>query len=238
MRGWAAMALVASVGVLASSVGAQIPYRPRPPFPERRNVEFSDQASQEAIARGVRYLWSVQKHDGSWARYMDHDVGPTALAVYALLQSGQDPQSKDLKNAIKWLQENDNFFTYDLGLRCCALSLSGKGDPKVRQKLRQDVESLFALYNDGAYTYGAKDKEHYASASRYYSEEYGWRGDNSNTQYAVMGVAAAASFDPKLVAASFWGVELKHWTRRRTAMEDGPTKRTATALPCRPARPR
>ena len=115
-----------------------------------------------------------------------------------------------MKAALDWLGSHDSKQTYDIALRRYVWSLAGKSamDPKTRQKLRQDVEALFALCLDGGYSYTYRLPGHYSSPVH---------GDNSNAQYAVLGAAAAAARDPKLVGANYWGTVLKHWLAAQNA---------------------
>ena len=59
-------------------------------------ITFSDEAVDAAIVKVKAYLWSQQNAaTGAWAEYGKagsnnyHPLGPTALAVYALLEAGE-----------------------------------------------------------------------------------------------------------------------------------------------------
>ena len=68
-------------------------------------AEFSDKAVAEAIRKGRQFLWASQQADGSWQPHGNYAVGPTALAAYALLESGDDPQDPRMAKALKFLAE-------------------------------------------------------------------------------------------------------------------------------------
>jgi hypothetical protein len=102
--------LMVIVGIGITPVWAQIGARPPllPP-PGTKVVEFSDEAVVAAIDKGVQYLYSTQKSDGNWGGYggKDYPVGPSALAAYALLESGADAQTPKMKLAIDWLRTSN-----------------------------------------------------------------------------------------------------------------------------------
>ncbi|MBI5725327.1 MAG: DUF4159 domain-containing protein [Planctomycetes bacterium] len=81
-----------------------------------RPVEsFTDEDISKAIEKGLAYLWSQQMDDGSWgpsgqpksqdgaSNRMYYITGLTALACYALLDSGVDPQEPKIAKALDWL---------------------------------------------------------------------------------------------------------------------------------------
>jgi len=191
-------------------------------------LEFSDKAVLNAIQKGVAYLKKIQKPDGSWGPHGNpgghhYPVGPTAMVTYAVLESGQarydEPWvEKALDFLIKWQAPRtfasrpgakvDDAFkrswgrychrTYSLGLRANAFYAAAKqGAPKYKKHLRSDAELLIKSTKDGSYNY----------------ECYGLMrssGDNSNSQYGVLGVWAAAQADEE-VPRAYWYVVLKHW---------------------------
>ena len=86
------------------------------------------------IDRGVNYIYS-QQHDGNWETVtapsppqMDNKIsgaqwtGLTALATYALLESGQKSSDPRIDAAIKFLLNSKTTGTYALGARCLVWS--------------------------------------------------------------------------------------------------------------------
>jgi len=99
---------------------------------------------QTAIGRAVEYLWSVRRPDGTWPpaellvvaskdpqpgtrqsrgphgkpfATMSYPVGTTALACFALLESGVGTQNQRMAQSLRWLARQHTTKTYSLGLR-------------------------------------------------------------------------------------------------------------------------
>jgi hypothetical protein len=193
-------------------------------------VTFSPEAVDVAIKNGVEYLKSSQGADGSWPGHGGdkYPVGPTAIATYAMLESDMikvaDPK---MANALDWLGKKQaptrltsslrpgagkgssqqtaltNFChkTYELGLRAnaflAAMKRSGMQNSPYRPLLRNDVRLLIMSTADGSYNY-----ECFGDAKS--------SGDNSNSQYGVLGVWAGAQADEE-VPREYWQKVLTHW---------------------------
>lgn len=71
-------------------------------------AEPLDDRVRKSIERAQRYLWATQQPEGNWhalgAKYV---AGPTAVATYALLASGVNPQDPRLAKALEWLSSQD-----------------------------------------------------------------------------------------------------------------------------------
>ncbi|MBI5723740.1 MAG: DUF4159 domain-containing protein [Planctomycetes bacterium] len=127
---------------------------------------FTDGDVSKAIEKGVSYLWSTQLDDGSWGdvgvpkneRGASEDLyyitGLTALACYALLDSGTDAQDPRMQKALDWMAKNQEKFlelkdaqvettdwrTYSVGLRCNVwLSANKTTKNKYQKNLEKDV---------------------------------------------------------------------------------------------------
>ena len=167
---------------------------------------FSDRAVADAIAKGVEFLYSRQKEDGSWeetnTRFV---VGPTALACYAMLESGQALSNPDLKKGLAWLAAAKTDRTYELALRANVWQLAQRQSPAVYRKLlAADVSKLLTSTLDGAFDYDSTGKP--ASST--------W--DNSNSQYALLGVWAGARGGVE-IPAEFWKLAQRHWLSNQNA---------------------
>ena len=172
-------------------------------------VAFDAAAVDEAIEKGTQFLLSSQDPNGSWGVFGKpgpgahnfHYSGPTALAVYALLESGVNPQNPKVDKALNWLAAYDKEDrTYSLGLRCLAWHAADRKRPgRYVNKLREDAKKLWlAGRAQGNYTYVCDPTK----------TQHGW--DNSNTQYGLLGVWAAAMANIE-VPAQYWQVAMKHW---------------------------
>ncbi len=110
-------------------------------------IAFSDETVEAGIRNAVEFLWSRQDANGGWADFVSsavavidkhaiacHPAGPAVLAVYALLEAGEDPESPRMEKALEWLATHKDLRTYSLEsgdwtvadpnvLRCCLQKL-------------------------------------------------------------------------------------------------------------------
>jgi len=207
-------------------------------------VAFSDAAVAEAIRKGVEFLKTARQADGSFGPYGQgkYPVGPTAMAAYAMLESGQvryddADMKKTLDFLVKWqapgalasvkvANVNESYRkswsrfcqkTYSLGLRANAfLAAAKQGGRQYRMHLRRDAELLIKSTKDGSYNYDCFGQGRSS-------------GDNSNSQYGVLGVWAAAQLDEE-VPRQYWYMVLKHWLECINA-DGGWTYRTGASTP-------
>ena len=160
---------------------------------------FSDRAVEQAIQKGCKYLLSKQGPGGNWPARNKYKVGPGALATYALLESGINPQNPKMMKALTWLSRNRTEKTYGLGLRANVwLSANRHTSDKYRGFLMKDAKMLWLSAHNGAYDYESPGKSK------------GGRWDNSNSQYGVLGVWAAA-MNLGEVPSAYWKAVLTHW---------------------------
>jgi hypothetical protein len=94
---------------------------------------------EEAVKKGVEWLKSQQKPDGSWVgtgTYMEmYPFGTTALAVYALLKGGVSPKEECITKAFDYLRKGGFPGTYSVS--CLILALAALCEPP---KPEQEVE--------------------------------------------------------------------------------------------------
>ena len=201
--------------------------------------EISDEVVKKAIDKGMHRLLEAQNADGSWEPYGpgpggDYQVGSSAIAVYALLEGGAGAENPKIKDALNWLASHDTNYTYELGLRCNVWLLADKKAPKYRANLEKDMQALIDLCNNGGYGYGGPRatggggiiiKGKTGSGNSKPKPAPGWGntigyGDNSNSQYGLLGVWAAAR-DEKIedIPQTYWQLVLTHWLNGQ--FEDG-----------------
>lgn len=181
-----------------------------------------DEEIGRAINRGVTVLYNRFQDNKIQGEADYPDEGVDALAVYALLQAYQatddprlDPRRPFMKQALDTLKrfEIDNDYgskaTYGRSLRISALTLAGR--PEDRAQIDGDLQWLMHAGLTGAYTY--------------INRPYGRTGtmidtvwDNSNSQYGLLGVWAAAETG-LAVPEYFWKVTQEHWVS--TQFDDG-----------------
>lgn len=131
---------------------------------------------------------------------MGYPVGPTAIATYALLEAGEGAQSEKMKLALSWLATNKATKTYELGLRCNVWFIAnGQTKGKYFENLKSDADTLVKATKDGSYTYET-------------TPNCGVNGDNSNSQYGVLGVWGAVRGLRYEVADEYWYKIMRHWS--------------------------
>jgi len=209
------MSIICVLGVLLSG-----PAGAWAASPKKGPIEFSDQAVKEAIKKVQNYLLSQQNaQTGAWAGYGGdnpkannyHPLGPTALAVYALLESEVlletetkvygDPR---ITKALQALESLEIDGTYSLGLRANVwLAAMKHNEPKYKALLRKDVLQLVRSTADGSYGYKCRGQGKS-------------RGDNSNAQYGLLGVWAGAQALLE-IPQQYWTLVLTHWLNCQTA---------------------
>ncbi|MCY2925504.1 MAG: DUF4159 domain-containing protein, partial [Planctomycetota bacterium] len=161
-------------------------------------LTFDDEKVADAIERAKTFLLAAQLPNGSWSKEKLHDVGITAMCTYALLEAGVKPTQEDVKKALTWLTEQNCTYTYSLALRCQAYLSAERHGSRGAYKafLKKDAELLAhsGLVNGGRYSYNTP----------------GAAGDNSNSQYGLLGVWAAAQLGLE-VPEGYWERVAKHW---------------------------
>ncbi|HEY7727810.1 MAG TPA: hypothetical protein VID50_05100, partial [Candidatus Eisenbacteria bacterium] len=169
--------------------------------PDRR-VEPDLQARiNAAIEKGVVYLKSVQEGDGCWpyARSdeqpaTDATAGLTALALYALAASRVPADDEAIRKGLRWAHRHQTSYrpgatyaTYSASL--LVLALTRIDAERHRRRIHALAEDLAGGQLDSdLWTYGlrpsrtgARDREEQAAPGR---------GDNSNSQFAVLALWA------------------------------------------------
>lgn len=134
--------------------------------PQKERV--SQDAIDAAIQRGIAFLLERQGPDGGWQAPR---AGVTALAAYALLKSGIDPGHAAVQRAFMRLGFDEPQHTYDVACMIMALAAT---DTVNEAGWIQDLADRLVSWQ----------------------EPQGWGypggGDLSNTQYAALGLRAAA----------------------------------------------
>ena len=132
---------------------------------------------EQSIKMGVNFLLGIQRPDGTWGK----EAGESALVTLALLTAGESPGSEPMRRALEALRTaryNATHQTYTVALLTMAFAAA---DPeKYRVEIARNAEGLEqAQTGSGAWTYSSAFGR-------------GGGGDNSNTQYALLGLHAAS----------------------------------------------
>lgn len=158
-----------------------------------------------AIEKARAYLYGQQQPDGGWVEPDRKDKekgknfgGHTAMAVYALLASGENPQDPRVRKGIEWLATADISSTYALGMRSQVWTFMPL-TPKVKELIARDYSLLLKGRDQkGRYAYSVKD----TPGSGFFH--------NSTSQYGVLGVWACAQAG-LTVPTEFWQRVEKGW---------------------------
>jgi hypothetical protein len=183
-----------------------------PPLVTLAQDDRKDAEITQAIRRGVEYLKSQQQIAGNWS-YQNHDVGITALTGLALAENGVPATDPQMKRAYQYVQANapSTTQTYDISLAILFLVRMGEAtDNDLIQQLGARLAA--GQLPSGGWSYHcplvvpanpAASVSNKPPAERAETPRRGGRlnaakvmrggafGDNSNTQFAVLGVWAA-----------------------------------------------
>jgi hypothetical protein len=163
---------------------------------------------ERAIRDGVKYLKGLQRDDGSWADIEnDARTGVTSLVTLALLTAGEKPNAPYIRKTLDYLRgfnANDLRSTYAISLQTMVFSMADPARDKLRMAANVDwLERAQIKPGDPQFWPGSWS----------YSETKNRRpGDNSNTQYALLGLHAASEAGIP-VKPSVWELSRNYWER-------------------------
>ena len=190
---------------------------------KQKDSSFSAKAVDGAIKGAIKHLWSAQKADGGWGPHGGgYPLGPTALVVYALLESGVSVEEPRMVKALQFLANTPTEKTYTLGLRANVYLAASSKDARYRKALIADVVQIIKSTRDGSYNYDCRADGQSS-------------GDNSNSQFGLLGVWAGARARPALeIPQQYWLLVWKHWVGCQNedggwGYNKGGTKATMTA---------
>jgi hypothetical protein len=144
-------------------------------------------AIDAALERGIAYLLKEQQRDGSWpCNQRGFPTGQTALCVYTLLRCGLGTDHPAVARGLEFLNQNTPEETYSAGY--CLMAWEATLDPQYRPRIELVLQSLLEWQSKGHWSYPEVPNDDGFT---------GWKGipggpDLSNTQYAVLGLRAAA----------------------------------------------
>jgi hypothetical protein len=163
---------------------------------QRAHAQVAEDPISQARARGIKYIKERQKPDGSW-EFTSHDVGISALCTIALIENGMPLADSAVQKGYEYVKKNCARLTNTYDLSLVIVLLSRYGDRRDKPQIKslaarliagqmtgggwhytcpgQDLDVEKVLKDPGA---GPKPKEGY--------------GDNSCTQFAVLGLWVAS----------------------------------------------
>lgn len=158
-------------------------------------AEVTAEQVRQAIDRGVNYLVTQQRRDGSWDDGVGYPGGVSALCTLALLNAGVEPGDPKIQNALKHLRSYEPQFTYVVALQTMVFA---RAEPeKDRALIGLNVRWLESKQISrgplkGAWSYPGGD------------------GDNSNSQFALLALHEAERVG---VSASdrTWNLAQRYW---------------------------
>ncbi len=165
-------------------------------------AEVTPEDVRDTIAAGVRYLKSQQLKDrGSWPDRVGYPGGVTALCTLALLECGEPLNSPAMDKALSYLRQlGEPQAVYTTSLQTMVFCAA---DPKKDMLLIQRNADWLARAQimegerAGAWTY-------FSVAGQQA------RGDNSNSQFALLGLHEAEQLGVKVDEAT-WQRALDYW---------------------------
>jgi hypothetical protein len=194
VSGWLWVIVLALVAQLVAPVAARAAVT-------REEVE-------RAIREAVRFLKTQQRDDGSWAD-IEHDArtGMTSLVTLALLTAGEKPDSPAVRKAIALLRNfgpNDLRSTYAIALQTMVFAAAEPERDQLRIASnvswleRAQIKPGDPVFWPGSWTYNDSKRTR--------------PGDNSNTQYALLGLHAASEAGVP-VKPEVWALARLYWER-------------------------
>jgi hypothetical protein len=174
---------------------------------------------QTAIDKGKAFLYSTQKNGnwevvpapdptatGGWMVENTQYTGLTAIATFALLASGEDPQDPRIRAAVDFLKKHETHGIYALGLRCQVWNMIPQ-DESLKQVMLRDRDLLLQ---------GMSAKEPSIGFYGYDVKDPGSNCDHSSSQFAVLGMWALQQAGVE-VPTKYWQIVDSGWRREQLA---------------------
>jgi hypothetical protein len=163
---------------------------------------------ERAIHDGVRFLKAQQRGDGSWSDVEgDARSGTTSLVTLALLTAGEKPDAPELRKTLSFLRKlgpGDLRSTYAIALQTMVFAAA---EPE-RDLLRMAAN---VQWLEGAQIRPG-DRVYWPGSWSYTASKSDRHGDNSNSQYALLGLHAASEAGVP-VKAEVWELARAYWMR-------------------------
>lgn len=187
-----------------------------------------DKITDEAIRKGVANLQSTAKEDGTWTFNGSYPVGVTALVVYTMLKCDVPVDDKHVVKGLAYILAKDPEGTYSASLVAMALATAIEKArakkkttdqlPKWQAKLQQIADILVASQKKGGgWHYDIKLKTGTGvQAPGQNLDNY----DFSNTQFAVLGLRAAANAGSKVPRIA-WERALALYEKHQSSKDKG-----------------
>ncbi|WP_164103160.1 DUF4159 domain-containing protein [Candidatus Laterigemmans baculatus] len=173
--------------------------------PGSAHAQITAAEVETSIRRGIQYLQNRQLANGGWDEYPRHEGGLSSLCTLALVNAGVPVDDPSITKATQYLRAIETQSTYSVSLQTMAFCEIGAAEdlPRIRRNVRwlerEQIKGDTPRAHLGAWSY-------YATPAN--AEPLG--GDPSNTQFALLALAAAeergvtVSSEAFELAAAYW----------------------------------
>ena len=148
-------------------------------FQIQGRTRISQDAINEAIDRGVRFLIREQLVDGSWGCWEHWGAGHPVYVAYTLMKCGVKKDHPAVRMALELMNHRAMDTTY--ARACAILALEARGDAESRERMQELLGELVATQG----TSGLWDYPEYPGGLQL-------PVDMSNTLYAALALRAAS----------------------------------------------
>lgn len=165
--------------------------------------DLTDEQIGKAIDKIKKYFYDSQDASGAWfGSYHNapeggneaNHWGPSAMALLALIVSGESPQHPDIKRGLELLAEQEFNGVYAFSMRIHLWSYLPKG--VFGQLLADDSQRMLqTAYDKSRFNYWLYGHEKYETETK--------RIDNSTTQYGILAMWQASKRGAK-IPDGFW----------------------------------
>jgi hypothetical protein len=165
----------------------------------------ADQVRQ-SIERGVAYLKRMQHLDGSWPDFGGQSGGVTALCTLALINCGVPIDDEAIQRSLRYLRTLPPKMTYVTSLQTMVLCLA------------EPQKDLLLIQRNAKRLEETQIKEGLRRGSWAYPGLAVGGGDNSNSQFALLGLYEAEWVGVK-VQDMTWQMALDYWKSAQNASD-------------------
>lgn len=188
---------------------------------QAQGKSLTDAEVDEAIEKIKKYFYESQDESGAWfgsyhqgaaAAASKNDWGPTAMALLALIVSGESPQHPDIAKGLEVLAEAEFHGVYALSMRAHVWSYLPQG--VYGGILLKDADRMLrSSYGQSRFDYPLADPNSSAGHA-------GDRIDNSTTQYGILAMwqASKRGID---VPPGFWADAVDSFSSLQSDLDGG-----------------
>lgn len=177
-------------GRLRKLCGGDVTVESYPQWAGANYRSLVDRQADAAVSRGVAGLLLRCEENGSWKSEPGGLVGLSAFAAYALLKSDVAPEDPGVARCLAAVVDREPQGVYAASLAALALAAAvEKGAPR-RERLERRLQGIADLLVASQLKSGGWS---YVTRGPLDPPTTGWTDDLSNTQFAILGLRAAAN---------------------------------------------